>query len=1645
MDEDTFTCPNCERTLPVGERANSQAMCRDCLAAESTQTTRQTGDGVESESPTESARANATGPTSVEPFWERDPDRELRVTEYNLGERERHSDVPAEDSLDRKIDSWKEQLLDLTRRNTLVDFSETKTRSLPLAGVVPPRVAGYLREGALTIHRQPDDTEQRISLRGGEVLSTRPPDATAESLYRIGLNEKQFLRERGVETLYLVLGSLQWSTPDEPDEPYTSPLFLSPVDIEQKPVSGNHLHNYLVHSEGDDLLVNPALRKMLSGEVKLDLPPDEALGIECIDAAFEAVHEAISGFDGWHITDDVILGVFDFAKYSIYTDLEQNREAIRSNPFVRALNDDPSALLEADADREPVRADELDSVIDPRDVYQVLDADSSQQEAIEAAKRGRDFVIQGPPGTGKSQTIANIIAEKIAAGETVLFVSEKQAALNVVKNRLDDVGVGRFCLEAHGRKASKSAVLSSLETELQSNPVKDVPDRETKLAHLVGRRETLNEYGQALLEPPDGFAVSPYEAFGNVAVHRDIPTINIGIDSALTRNQAALDSAEEKLSEIAYFDDELARYDDHLWRHTTVSRWRIDTGDRVRDTLDEYATALESLAEITSDIESAFGLEIRTPVAAETANTLLQHLTLRPSVTWRPHHFSSEFRDLGDELEEFATHMERLEALRADLLDKYEESFLGADGQALHSQISRYGALRFIRPGYYSVRDQIKSHTVATYDPTFAELEADTRALMELQQRQENVAAFSHVESALGPLYKGAATDWNLLLEVHDWITRLFEYPFELKPIESALVEQDLPDVEAYQDRLSSGLEAATESQSSFGEIMDLNALAIDGQPLDEATFETTVRQLTVLSDNVDALENWVEFSQHLDDLDETLAATYISTFLDGDYDPEHLVPAFQKQFYTEWLNELYDDSLLGEFNADTFSKYLADFRRLDEEQQELAKVAIQHLVTRERPKLDLEHADSSEQVIVRREIQKQRQHKPLRELFTEAGEFITTLKPCFMMSPLSVAQYLKADAIEFDVVIFDEASQVMPEDAISSIIRADQTIIAGDTKQLPPTRFFDADVDVGEGVREDLDSILEEAAAILPEVGLTWHYRSRTADLIEFSNQLYYNGRLQTFPENDPSTETGVEFEYVENGVYDRGGTRRNDIEADRVVDLITHHATTSPEKSLGVVAFSVAQEEAIRDVLEVRRKDDEALDRFIDDDDILGEFFVKNLEMVQGDERDRMIFSVGYGPDESGAVAMNFGPLNQQGGERRLNVAVTRARERVTVVSSLLPEAIDLSRTSSTGVEHFKRYLEYARDDGRVLSTAQEGADSVQLESAIEQSVHDALVELGYSVDVVSTSGYSIDLAVRASAESDSYQLGIEFDGSAYRWSNTARDRDRIRPTVLEGLGWEIVRLWAPDWVTNRERVLDDLEERLEDGHADRPATHESVEEPDDGIEVATYEPEEYSRAELEAIQQAVGTYRDPTPDREVDVSFEAASQETIHQALASLVLEFGPVHREDAFRAIAATFGEPRRTPTVEETLDKHLRSLQDRHEIIVSEDFLWPQRHDLSFVVRQNESASRSIDRIPLEEVQLAVALILDSGISMTREDLVVETTRLFGYERVGSRIRDRVDAAVDDLAVRGLLDEGPRISLGASLEHVRSDLLATIYT
>jgi superfamily I DNA and/or RNA helicase/very-short-patch-repair endonuclease len=423
-------------------------------------------------------------------------------------------------------------------------------------------------------------------------------------------------------------------------------------------------------------------------------------------------------------------------------------------------------------------------------------------------------------------------------------------------------------------------------------------------------------------------------------------------------------------------------------------------------------------------------------------------------------------------------------------------------------------------------------------------------------------------------------------------------------------------------------------------------------------------------------------------------------------------------------------------------------------------------------------------------------------------------------MSPLSIAQYLSTDIALFDVVIFDEASQIPVWDAIGAIARGKQVVMVGDPKQLPPTSFFNRasaadEEDVNEDVEVDLESILDECiGANLPTLNLSWHYRSRHESLIAFSNHHYYGGGLVTFP-SPVTDDRAVSFHLIKNGVYEKGGSRTNKPEAralvEELVTKLSDKAFQASKLTIGVVTFNSEQQRLIEDLLDDARRKNPDIEPYFSED-VLEPVFVKNLESVQGDERDIMYFSIGYGPDLAGKISMNFGPMNKSGGERRLNVAITRARHELRVFSSLRPDQIDLSRTQSSGVRDLKHFLEFAERGSRALAEAVLGSIG-EYESPFEEAIANALKRKGWEVHPqIGVSSFRIDLGIVDPDSPGRYLAGVECDGATYHRSATAKDRDKLREHVLKGLGWNIVRIWSTDWWQDSEGALKKVHMQLE-----------------------------------------------------------------------------------------------------------------------------------------------------------------------------------------------------------------------------------------
>ncbi|UCH57955.1 MAG: DNA/RNA helicase, partial [Candidatus Bathyarchaeota archaeon] len=614
---------------------------------------------------------------------------------------------------------------------------------------------------------------------------------------------------------------------------------------------------------------------------------------------------------------------------------------------------------------------------------------------------------------------------------------------------------------------------------------------------------------------------------------------------------------------------------------------------------------------------------------------------------------------------------------------------------------------------------------------------------------------------------------------------------------------------------------------------------------------------------------------------------------------------------------------------------------------------------------------------------------------------------------------------LHFDLVVFDEASQIYSEDAVGSIYRGDQLIVAGDPKQLPPTPFFqytvdeDFDWDASDYEFDVFDSVLDECMSIgLPVRMLRWHYRSRHDSLISFSNDRFYDGRLVLFPASRMGAEDlGLEFVYVKDGVYDRGGARNNHREAEVVGDLVFEHFERHPDKTLGVVTFSLSQMNTVQDAVERRLRDRPKFERFFVEDRLNG-FFVKNLENVQGDERDVMFFSVGYGYDGEGRITMNFGPLNKAGGERRLNVAVTRAREKVVLVSSIRYDDIRLESTKAEGVHSLHHYMRYAERRPKNLEDAMRREDEYM--APLDQDVAEEVRRLGYrTVPLVGSGAFRVDLGVVDPEDPGRFILGIMCDGENYKTANTARDRDRLRIQVLESLGWRIHRVWSPDWVQRRETEVKRLEEALkkvEKGPRKKVAKRRVAPRRNEVKKVKVLDTPGEELPE-------VGPYRFVRlRPRHLFSRYSPEHRERylrnyhseVRRLLPVLVRGEGPIHMELAFRRMNSAFRLSRATRAFKEAFTEEVEKAGKR-SIEIRGDFLWPGS---AFEVRVRvpvdgvDESFRPIEYIPPEEITRAMLLIAGHSLGLRKESLLSETAHLLGFKRRGSKIVDVLTEAFE---------------------------------
>jgi very-short-patch-repair endonuclease len=1208
---------------------------------------------------------------------------------------------------------WCAQLIDLGGRNTLLYYRDLKVGTLDLA------------QGTDEVAVQALLTGRTVPLR--QLFTEREAHARVLKRARTIRNKaRELLEERGIQSCYVAVGMATWENQKGASTP-AAPVLLRPAMLRARGAAEDEFDLTL----DGDIEVNPTLLHLLATDFEVYVDGDDLAELVDYTSGFDPapVYERLTKeaarVQGFAVNHRVVLGTFSYAKLPMVTDLSVAGESLIRHDVIAAIAGD--RLAQQGLTAGFVAPDHrLPDDIPPADEFLVLDADSSQNLAINAVIAGQHTVIKGPPGTGKSQTIANLIATLVSRGKRVLFVAEKRAAITAVTDRLAKRGLGHLVMDVHDGTTSRRKVAAELKDSFDSASKIGLPELEVLHETVAARRAALNDHAQALHEAREPWGISAFQA---QAALLDSATNSGPTSQVRLRGQVlhSLDSA---------------------------------TARQVREELRDYATLGGfTLTERNSGWSRA---SVYTPGEAQHANELAERMTERtfPKARRALEYIARETAmPIPSDVDGWRKLLGYVDSVEATLRSYSETVFRTALEPLIAATATR--AWRKENAGHPGAdagwlrRRALRKEAAALWrgsgKSNRAQLFRDLSAALE-QRKEWKKYALDGGEPRL-PAELGRARD------------------------DFRAFDEDLRQLSAYVPRLS--LSA-----------MDLDRLgrSLDGLASDERTLRKIPRmnELAAAFDRMGLDQLIVELEGRRADADTAGAL-------------------FDYCWHASVLKQIeFSDPRIGAFDGGLQDRIVAEYRYADRRHIDATTNRVLRAVAEHITAARDRYPDESR--LVEHQANLKRRHLPIRQLFATAPHLLTALKPCWAMSPLVVSQLLPADRQYFDVVVFDEASQVTPADAIPAVLRARQVVVAGDERQLPPTSFFmaaDEPMEEPLGVTADgqidlsltagYESVLDVLTALLPGYLLRWHYRSRDDRLIAFSNAHIYDRALVTFP--GTAVEGGVTHVAVTQELPGETAEQVDSVgtEVERVVQLVLQHAAIRPNESLGVITMGITHAEridaALRRALSARTE----LHGFFSES-AAEPFFVKNLERVQGDERDAIILSVGYGKNAQGRLLYRFGPLLLPGGERRLNVAITRARVRMTVVSSFTSADMDPSRSTSDGVRLLRSYLEYAESAGASLATAT--GDKPPL-GAFEVDVRDRLTTAGIPLrPQYGVAGYFIDFAAAHPSRPEEMVLAIESDGHMYHSFGTARDRDRLRQEHLERLGWRFHRIWSVDW---------------------------------------------------------------------------------------------------------------------------------------------------------------------------------------------------------------------------------------------------------
>lgn len=1576
---------------------------------------------------------------------------------------------------------------------------------------------------------------------------------------------KSSIQESGYNTLYLALGFLEWKQTDYEEATHKAPLILIPVEIERQSIDSP----FSIKATGEEISLNLSLKHKLLDQ-GINLPSDMKVESKHdIYTYLNKVKEAIKSKPSWNVVRDKYLSTFNFKKFVMYNDLDLTNwsDNVGSGEIGRIFG-----LKEPD-NFESFDTNTIDKQLNPIDVYNVVDADSSQIAVIEDAKKGHSLVVEGPPGTGKSQTIVNLIAELLANNQKILFVSEKKAALEVVEKRMEDIGLGTYCLGLYDNKTRNKQLLADISKTLTCDSVKMKSfDDYDKLQQI---KILLNNYIEVIQSKYGNSDKTIYQLIGiyeeeyqNLEKqNQEIYKINLSPLKELSKKDWG--DLLNKIDKIAQLYTLISPINTNPWKSTSIETLLPNDIDNIKIKTEKITNTIDILVENINNFSQKVGINTinsmtHIPEYIQTGTILLSNrnyledkdILEEVAIALEDYHGKYNFNineyniNLSQIKEELSTLINNQKdiVISSDifiqcdvirLLDDFkqmkENIELSQIKKALNDNTiedkfrkfksGKDSFMKFLNKNYKNSKKELLSYYEVNVDDdviirdferlfswndtlisirnkilpytSFNNL-TDEEIIYQLEQLLRNNDKLTQINTQVADIFNQSPfkspdeleyhidlllnrerlekfiEENNSLLDTYftTWNgtnTNIIEFKDEYDTLTQFLTKQDfnllkninpedIPNLKDVIQTIDYSYNIINEKYQFLDNILGFKD-NLSKNILFNTDFENIKTEIQKLNSSISTINDWNQFNTYAKEYSNEYTYEFIELVKEDKIKSEAIQSLFTYTMVNNILEEAYtENETLQEFNDTLYENNIEKFKKLDKQTIDLNKYRVREKLDSKKPNMNASINPSSSLGILAREINKKRNFKPIRQLLTECKTIITDIKPCFLMSPLSIAQYLDTHEYEsyFDYVIFDEASQVKVEDALGALLRGKHYVIMGDTKQLPPTSFFDVetniesddDIDI-----QDVESILHLCKSSLPSRMLKCHYRSRHQSLIAVSNMEFYNNELCIFPSPAKnSDELGLKFVYNKDSVYDRGGSSQNRIEARDVINYaINHFKKYGNSKSLGIGTFSTKQRDAISEELEAELKKHPELQKYFNEEGSDG-FFIKNIENIQGDERDVILISIGYGYDNNHKLSLSFGPLNRDGGERRLNVLTTRAKEKCVVFCNFKSGDMKakIKTTSPRGVQALSKYLYYAETGEFSTNYITDG----DFDSPFEESVYNFLTDEGYIVSKqVGCAGYRIDLAIVNPKDSNNYVLGIECDGASYHSSASARDRDRLRQNMLEGLGWKFHRIWSTDWYYNRinakntlleaiDKALIDVENEtradklevtdktqyLDDNTKIEDITQSLPEVSGDGVntpsdtstskntvtintveipvEDSVDEHVEYVKCEDVKLNEDYVYYENSI----VCYDFYSLDKNSVLEVIEDIISVESPICDEELYNRLKKVYNV-KATKKFKATVDKIADSTKLMRSGIYHKDgfYLNP---NVEICVRFREKPN--IDYIYAQEVELAIKEVLSVNYSMGVDDLAKEVSLLFGFKSLSNKTKNSIFEVIQGL-------------------------------